>query len=149
MSLLDYEMSKREDSQSAQRVTGIGGIFMKSKDPAKLMSWYQDHLGVKSEAPDKEGTMSTMFSWREEKDPKTLGYTVWGIFPHHTKYFGPGTSQFMINFRVKNLESLLAQLRKEGVRVDEKVEKLEYGKFGWIIDPEGNRIELWEPPAQI
>jgi len=145
MSMSVAQMSKREDSQSGQRVTGIGGIFMKARDPAKLMSWYHDHLGVKLETPDKEGTVSTMFAWREEKDPKNIGYTVWGIFPHHTKYFGPASSQFMINFRVKNLQSLLAQLRKEGVHVDEKVEELDYGKFGWIIDPEGNRIELWEP----
>lgn len=113
------------------------------------MSWYHDHLGIKPEAPDKEGTVSTMFPWREERDPKTSGYTVWGIFPNHTKYFGPGTSQFMMNFRVENLDSLLAELKKEGVRVDGKVEEMEYGKFGWIYDPEGNRIELWEPKGPV
>ena len=106
------------------------------------MSWYTTHLGVK---PESEGSSTTMFQWREKDDTKQVGYTVWSIFPHDTKYFDPSAAPFMINFRVKDLERLLDQLKREGVKVDDKREEYDYGKFGWITDPEGNRIELWEP----
>jgi lactoylglutathione lyase len=86
-----------------------------------------------------------MFQWREEEHPEQFGQTVWAIFPYDTKYFDRGSSQFMINFRVRNLKEVLDQLRKEGVRVDDRIEEYDYGKFGWIMDPEGNRVELWEP----
>ena len=141
-------MSKQHPKDHASnitRVTGIGGVFFKAKDPGKLMSWYSTHLGVK---PESEGSSTTMFQWREKDDNKQVGYTVWSIFPHVTKYFGPGAAPFMINFRVKDLDRLLEQLKREGVNVDDKREEYEYGKFGWIIDPEGNRIELWEPKGQ-
>jgi len=123
-------------------VTGLGGIFFKAREPKKLMAWYQEHLGVK---PEGEAEPSAMFHWREADDPEQLAYTVWAIFPRETKYFDPSSSQFMINYRVDDLDGLLRQLKAEGVKVDDKVEEYEYGKFGWIIDPEGNRIELWEP----
>ena len=123
-----------------KRVTGIGGVFFKSKDPSKLKSWYNDHLGI---VPDSEGYVS--FEWREKDDPDSIGSTVWEPFPHTTKYFDPGKADFMINYRVENLDKLLEQLRNEGVEVDDKVEEYEFGKFGWIMDPERNRIELWEP----
>ena len=135
----------KDHGSGMTRVTGIGGVFFKAKDPGKLMSWYTTHLGVK---PESEGSSTTMFQWREKEDLKQLGYTVWSIFPHDTKYFDPSASPFMINFRVKDLDRLLDQLKREGVKVDDKREEYEYGKFGWIIDPEGNRIELWEPKGK-
>jgi predicted enzyme related to lactoylglutathione lyase len=84
--------------------------------------------------------------WRDADHPEIPGCNVWAIFPQETKYFAPSQSSFMINFRVENLDELLRALREEGVQVDPKVEEYEYGKFGWIMDPEGNRVELWEPP---
>jgi predicted enzyme related to lactoylglutathione lyase len=124
-----------------KRVTGIGGIFFKSKDPEKLRQWYRDHLGIESES---WGGFS--FQWRD--DPQSSdGSTVWSIFPDHTKYFEPSNAPFMINFRVEDLDSLVTQLRAEGVDVDPRIEESEFGKFGSIMDPEGNRVELWEPPA--
>jgi len=131
----------KDHASGATRVTGIGGVFFKAKDPGKLMSWYTTHLGVK---PETEGSSTTMFQWREKDDTQQVGYPVWSIFPHDTKYFDPSASPFMINFRVKDLDKLLDL----GVKVDDKREEYDYGKFGWIIDPEGNRIELWEPKGQ-
>ncbi|SRR6266496_1452314 len=124
-----------------KRVTGIGGIFFKAKDAANMKQWYQQHLGIVSD----EGAAS--FRWREEEQPDNFGYTVWSVFPNDTKYFAPSTAPFMINYRVADLDDLLAQLRAEGVEVDDRVETYDYGRFAWITDPEGNRIELWEPTA--
>ncbi len=136
-------MSRRLDKASRrERVTGIGGVFFKAKDPGKLMAWYKEHLGV---VPAAEGENSSMFRWREHDDPEKEGYTVWAIFDHETKYFDPSAAPFMVNFRVDNLRAILDQLKREGVRVDDKVEEYDYGDFGWVTDSEGNRIELWEP----
>ena len=123
-----------------KRVIGLGGIFFKAKDPQALYDWYRQHLGIES-AADGSGAM-----WRDADHPKVPGVNVWAIFPQGTKYFDPSRSSFMINFRVENLDELLKALREEGVEVDAKVEEYDYGKFGWITDPEGNRVELWEPP---
>ena len=123
-----------------KRVTGIGGIFFKSKDPDELRKWYRTHLGIESE---KES--AAIFKWRKLDDPKSERYTVWSPFPDDTDYFAPSAKPFMMNFQVDNLEELLAQLKREGVEVDPRVETYDYGKFAWIMDPEGNRIELWEP----
>jgi predicted enzyme related to lactoylglutathione lyase len=90
-----------------------------------------------------------MFHWRDADDPEKAGMTIWSIFPQTTKYFDPSPAPFMMNFRVDNLEELLKALREEGVTIDPKVEEHEYGKFAWIADPEGNRIELWEPPKEV
>jgi D-3-phosphoglycerate dehydrogenase len=127
---------------AAKRVTGVGGVFFIAKGAKKLMAWYQKHLGIK---PEQEESTAAMFQWREEDHAEHFGQTVWAIFPDDTKYFDLGSSQFMINFRVSNLRETLDQLRKEGVRVDDNVVGYDFGKFGWIMDPEGNRIELWEP----
>ena len=124
-----------------ERVTGIGGVFFKAQDPRKLQDWYQEHLGIK---PGSDG--SVVFEWREKDNPERVGYTVWAPFKQDTKYFDPSTSSFMVNFRVAHLHALLEQLRKEGVTVADETEESEYGRFGWIMDPDGNRIELWEPP---
>ncbi len=123
-----------------KRVTGIGGIFFKSDDPEKLYAWYEEHLCLKRSSGE-----AVVFKWRHADDGRE-GTTVWGIFPRSTKYFDPSRSPFMLNFRVDDLDALLAALRAEAVEVDEKIEEYEYGRFAWIMDPEGNRIELWEPP---
>jgi len=123
-----------------QRVTGIGGIFFKTKDVKKLSEWYARHLGI-----EQEGGSGFSFKWLEEEAPHREAITVWSLFPHDTKYFGPESSSFIINYRVKNLAQLLEQLKSEGVEVG-KIEESEYGRFAWISDPDGNRIELWQPP---
>jgi catechol 2,3-dioxygenase-like lactoylglutathione lyase family enzyme len=125
-----------------KRVTGLGGVFFKAKDPKVMYDWYQKHLGI--EGKPGEGAM---FHWRDAADPEKTGMTVWSIFPQTTKYFDPSPAPFMMNFLVDDLDALLQALKDEGVAID-KVEKHEYGKFAWIADPEGNRIELWEPPAE-
>ena len=123
-----------------KRVTGIGGIFFKANDPDKLCNWYRLHLGIECE---KES--GAIFKWRKADDPTSERYTVWSPFPEDTDYFAPSTKPFMINLQVENLDEVLAQLKREGVQVDPKVESYDYGMFGWVMDPEGNRIELWEP----
>ena len=125
-----------------QRATGLGGIFFKAKDPNAMYAWYDKHLGIKREA-DGSGAM---FHWRDANEPEKTGLTIWSIFPENTKYFDPSKAPFMLNYRVHDLHALLAALKAEGVAVDPKVEEADYGKFTWITDPEGNRIELWEPP---
>jgi predicted enzyme related to lactoylglutathione lyase len=124
-----------------KRVTGIGGIFFKSKDPKALGEWYRAHLGLNVEAWG-----GVVFPWVTSENPTGIGTTIWTPFKDDTSYFAPSTASFMINFRVQDLHSLLAALRAEGCDVDAKVEESEYGKFGWVQDPEGNRIELWQPP---
>jgi predicted enzyme related to lactoylglutathione lyase len=123
------------------RATGLGGLFFKAQDPKNLLAWYCKHLGLKGE---DYGGVNLL--WRDDDAPEKRGMTVWSPFPADTKYFEPGQKPFMMNFRVDDLDGLLAQLRAAGVTVEDKVEKYDYGKFGWIMDPEGNRIELWEPP---
>lgn len=118
------------------RVTGIGGVFFKARDRAAMIAWYREHLGME---PGEHG--SVMFHWGDQG-----GVTIWGPFEHDTDYFNPSTAPFMINYRVDDLDALLARLRAAGVTVDNKVEEYDYGRFGWIMDPEGNRLELWEPP---
>jgi catechol 2,3-dioxygenase-like lactoylglutathione lyase family enzyme len=125
----------------ARRVTGIGGIFFKAKSPEALAKWYRDHLGMNVE---KWGGVT--FRWAQD-NPTGAGTTAWRPFPENTSYFAPSAASFMINYRVENLRSLLAALRAEGCTVDDKVEESAFGKFGWVTDPEGNRVELWEPPA--
>ena len=125
-----------------KRVTGIGGIFFKSQNPDNLRQWYREHLGV-----DSDGGNGASFLWREADKPDQEGVTIWSAFPHDTRYFDPSSAPFMINYRVADLDWLLAQLRTEGVTIDPKIEDTEYGRFAWIMDPEGNRIELWERPA--
>lgn len=123
-----------------KRVTGIGGIFFKAQDAVALRSWYREHLGI-----EVEGDGGYTFDWREVAQPDKIGQTVWSVFPGTTKYFAPSQASFMINYRVEDLDAVLEQLRAEGVEIDERIEEYEYGRFAWIMDPEGNRIELWEP----
>jgi len=125
------------------RVTGIGGIFLRARDPKALSAWYAEHLGI---ALSDYGGAN--FLWSDEV-PATTGMTAWSIFPADTKYFGPGTDAgpqaAMVNYRVDDLDGLLEQLKAAGVTIDPKREDASYGRFAWIVDPEGNRIELWQP----
>ena len=125
-----------------KRVTGIGGVFFKSKDPKALREWYRTHLGLNIE--DWGGVA---FKWNSPENPTGTGTTIWNPFHDDTTYFSPSQANFMVNFRVENLHALVAALRAEGCTVDEKVEESEYGIFGWVMDPDGNRLELWQPPA--
>ena len=127
------------DMKNMKKVTGIGGIFFKCKDPDKMKDWYRIHLGLNT---DKYGTN---FEWREGADPSKYGFTQWSPFSESTKYFEPSEKDFMINYRVKNLEKLVEELKKGGVTIIDEMESFEYGKFVHIIDIEGNKIELWEP----
>ncbi len=118
----------------------IGGIFIKANDPKYLARWYEDNLGVGF------GTgLYFSFKWRHLVETNTIGYTVFSLFPENTDYFYPGTSDSMINLRVSDLDNLRIRLMQNGVEVDDKVENYDYGRFGWAIDCDGNKIELWEP----
>ncbi len=122
-----------------KRVTSIGGIFFKTKNPQKVKEWYNRHLGIIS---DEYGTS---FEWRKTDKPDEKGYTAWSPFKQDTKYFQPSEKEFMINYRVENIEKLVEILKKEGVEIVDAIETFEYGKFVHIMDCEGNKIELWEP----
>lgn len=124
-----------------KRVTGVGGIFVKSKNPKELGEWYRKHLGI--EISDWGGAC---FIWNAD-NPKGEGMTLFTLFKEDTKYFAPSVAPFMVNFRVADLHGLMAALREEGCQVEGAVEESEFGKFGWVVDPEGNKVELWEPPA--
>jgi predicted enzyme related to lactoylglutathione lyase len=122
-----------------KKVTGIGGVFFKCKDPDGVKEWYRKHLGLST---DEYGTT---FMWRHEDEPEKRGITQWSPFQAKTDYFDPSEKEFMINYRVDNLEALVEQLKAEGVTIVDKIETFDYGKFVHIMDPEGNKIELWEP----
>ena len=121
-----------------KRATGIGGIFFKSKDPAKMKEWYKRHLGFET------NDWGVNFEWRHLEDPSKKGLTVWSLFDDTTDYFNPSSKEFMINYRVEDLVLLLEELKKEGVTVLDDITVYEYGKFVHIMDPEGNKVELWE-----
>jgi predicted enzyme related to lactoylglutathione lyase len=127
-----------------KHVLGIGGVFFKAQDPEKLATWYREHLGL--EVEEYGGVTFREGPNPNETGPPRQAYTVWSPFPADTDYFAPSKKSFMINFRVTDLDALLAKLRAEGVAVDERTERSEFGYFGWTMDPEANRIELWEPP---
>ena len=128
-----------------KRVTGIGGIFIKAENPEQLYEWYEKHLGLKRE-PHGHGSM---LHWREDENPERRGTTVWALFEKHSKYFEPSRAPFMLNYRVDDMDALLDALREEGVAIDPKRDDSDYGRFAWITDPEGNKIELWEPPKEV
>ena len=120
-----------------KRVTGLGGFFFKTQDPDGIKDWYKTHLGIPT---DQYGWT---FWWKDEQGNKCS--TQWSPFQENTQYFAPSEKQFMMNFRVENLVELLKVLKEEGVTIVGEMEEYDYGKFGWILDPEGNKIELWEP----
>ena len=123
-----------------KRVTGIGGIFFKTQDPTALKAWYERHLGL-----NLGPSYGTSFEWRQAQDPERKGFTAWSPFPADTDYFAPSQRDFMVNYRVADLQGLLEVLREEGVEVVDEVQTFDYGKFAHILDLEGNRVELWEP----
>lgn len=125
-----------------KRVTGIGGIFFKAKDPVTLRAWYGKHLGI-----NVQEWGGTAFTWTDDSGNPVKGMTVWSVEGPGGDHFAPSTAPFMINYRVADLASLLRALRSEGCNVLDKTDDSEYGKFGWVIDPEGNKVELWEAPA--
>ncbi len=126
-----------------KRVTGIGGVFFKCKDPEALKDWYTKHLGVKS------GQYGGVFLWRKNDEPTHRAYTSWSPFPNETDYFQPSQKEVMINYRVEDLEKLLPILKEEGVEVVGEIQTYDYGKFAHIVDLEGNKIELWEPIDKV
>ena len=121
-----------------KRVIGLGGIFFKCNDPKKMNEWYKTHLGLET------SPYGVKFDWRQSEDPEKKAYTLWTPFPDKTKYFEPSSRDFMINYRVENLEALVEELKKEGVTIVDKIETYDYGKFVHILDAEGNKVELWE-----
>ena len=124
-----------------KRVTGIGGIFIKSSDPQRLREWYRKHLGI-----DFEEWGGYAFRWKSSDNVTGVGTTVWTIFDAASSYFAPSNAPFMVNYRVADLRALVETLRAEGCQVMDKIDESEYGKFGWVVDPDGNKLELWEPP---
>ncbi|MEI6122014.1 MAG: VOC family protein [Bacteroidota bacterium] len=131
--------NKTTEKQNMKKVTGIGGVFFKCKNPEKVKQWYKTHLGFNTD------DYGTSFEWRQGADSSKYGFTQWSAFSDSTKYFEPSTKDFMINYRVENLTALVEQLKKEGVTIIDKIETYDYGKFVHIMDIEGNKIELWEP----
>lgn len=125
------------------RVTGIGGIFFKANNPEQMRKWYSKYLGLNT---DKYGTI---FEFRQADDPQKKGYLQWSPFPEDTDYFDPAKTQFMINYRVNDLEGLFENLRESEVEIIGEMQSYEYGKFAHIMDPEGNKIELWEPVDEV
>jgi predicted enzyme related to lactoylglutathione lyase len=128
-----------DDQPEMIKVTGIGGIFFKCNDPKKIREWYETNLGLNT------NDYGAVFEWRQGADTTRKGFTQWSPFSEKTKYFEPSTKDFMINYRVENLEALIEQLKKNGVTIVDTIEAVEYGKFVHIMDIEGNKIELWEP----
>lgn len=142
--LLQKEPANQPAQQTQKkRVTGIGGIFFKAKDPAKLRQWYQKHLGLKT------NEYGAVFEWRQGADTLQKGFTQWSHFKETTTYFEPSPKEFMINYRVADLDGLMIDLKNEGVTILDSVVSVEYGKFVHILDPESNKLELWEPNDKV
>jgi len=125
-----------------KRVTGIGGIFFNSTDPTALRAWYKEHLGI-----DVQDWGGTAFTWTDPEGNPTAGTTIWSVGDAKSNSFAPSTGPFMVNYRVADLHALVRVLKTEGCRVLDRIDESEYGKFAWVIDPDGNKVELWEPPA--
>ena len=133
------EHSKTIMMKKSKRVSGIGGVFFKCKEPVKMREWYSKHLGLVT------NEYGSLFEFRNSDEPEKLNYLQWSTFSQTSKYMDPSEKDFMINYRVENLEKLVAELKKEGVEILDSIETFEYGKFVHILDMEGNKIELWEP----
>lgn len=133
------KMAQKQTNTTMKKVTGIGGIFFKCKDPNKTKEWYKTHLGLNT------NDYGANFEWREEFDSTKKGSTAWSPFKENTTYFGNSGQAFMINYRVENLEQLVDELKKEGVTIVDSIASYDYGKFVHILDGDGNQVELWEP----
>lgn len=127
----------------AAKATGIGGVFFKCADPDKTRAWYADALGI-----DMEDYGGASFLWRDKDEPGRVGRTVWSLFAADTKYFGPTEAAFMINYRVDDLDAVLAHLADRGVERVGDIEDYPYGRFAWVMDPDGRKVELWEPRGE-
>jgi predicted enzyme related to lactoylglutathione lyase len=132
----DFQGTQKTGEVRMERILGIGGVFFKARDPKALAAWYREHLGVPVEEGQTYGALASGAAGEQ---------TVWSTFPTDTPYFGPGPSPFMVNYRVRDLDAMLAQLRAAGAQVEDRVEDHSYGRFGWAVDSEGNRFELWQP----
>jgi len=133
-------ISKQQDKQTTfKKVTGIGGIFFKCKDPGKVREWYKTNLGLNT------NQYGAVFEWYQGADSTKKGFSQWSPFKETTKYFEPSTKEFMINYRVENMTALLGELKKNGVIIVDTIQSVEYGKFVHILDVEGNKLELWQP----
>ena len=130
-------------NDSTPKVTGIGGIFFRSENPKKIREWYGEHLGL---AVNNYGSS---FEFRNANHPENINYLQWSPFDKKTEYFNPSKKEFMINYRVQNIEGLVVKLKEKGVTIVDEIEEFEYGKFVHIMDPEGNNIELWEPVDHV
>lgn len=137
--LNNFLVKKDTANEGFRKVTGIGGVFFKCKEPKKVREWYNRHLGL------NVNQYGSVFEWRQAADSTKKGYTQWSPMSEKTRHFEPSTKEFMINYRVADLNRLLDQLRKDGVTIVDTVESASYGKFVHIMDIEGNKIELWEP----
>ena len=126
-----------------KRVTGIGGVFFKARDPKALGQWYKTHLGV-----DVQAWGGAKFPWKQPDQPEADGLTVWSVFSETSKHFEPSTAPFMINYIVDDLDTLVVTLKTEGIEILDMIDQSEYGKFAWVIDPEGNKVELWQPASK-
>jgi predicted enzyme related to lactoylglutathione lyase len=131
--------TQNKNTVKMKKVTGIGGVFFKCKDPKKVTEWYQKHLGLDT------NPYGATFEWYEGADSTKKAQTQWTPFAETSKYFEPSTKDFMINYRVENLVALVAELKKEGVTIVDTIETYDYGKFVHILDAEGNKVQLWEP----
>ena len=125
-----------------KRVTGIGGIFFKAKDAPALQAWYKEHLGI-----DVQDWGGAAFDWTDAEGKPIGGTTAWSIGPEDSEQYAPGKASFMVNYRVEDLHALVEALKAEGCNVLDKVDESDFGKFAWVLDPEGNKVELWQPPA--
>jgi len=125
-----------------KKVTALGGLFLKAKNPSQMNEWYNRHLGLNA------GDYGAIFKFRDFDNPDNEKYSVWSTFKQDTDYFEPSEKEFMVNFAVDNLELLITELKKEGIEIIGGIEDAEFGKFAWIMDPEGTKIELWEPPKK-
>ena len=123
-------------------MTGIGGVFFKARDPSLMRAWYQRHLGI-----DVQVWGGAAFDWTDDDGKPVAGTTAWSIESQDTTHFAPSSAPFMVNYRVADLHALVTALKTEGCQVLDNIDESEYGKFAWVIDPEGNKVELWEPPA--
>lgn len=132
-----------EKKQAVKKVTGIGGIFFKCNDPKKLREWYHTHLGLET------NEYGSVFEWYQGADSTKKGFLQWSPFSQKTKYFEPSTKEFMINYRVENMEWLVTELKKNGVNVLDTIANFDYGRFVHLLDPEGNKIELWEANDKV
>ena len=138
-----YFVNPKKGTGNFKKVTGIGGIFFKCKDPAKLKEWYSSYLGFNI------NPYGAVFEWRQGADSSQKGFSQWSPFKETTTYFAPSTKEFMINYRVGDLDKLVADLKMHGVTITDTIETYDYGKFVHIMDPEGNKIELWEPNDKV